>query len=80
MVIGLDLMNELGIDISFKTKKISWNEMLVPMATHHSYKEEVVLNADDLNKGKKLELLKLLKECRTFRRNIRQVEYETCSR
>jgi len=50
MVIGRALMNELGIDISFKTKKISWNEMLVPMATHHSYKEEVVLNADDLNK------------------------------
>ena len=37
MIIGRDLLNELGIDLSFKTKTISWDEMVVPMATHYSY-------------------------------------------
>ena len=31
MIIGGDLMEELGLDISFKNKNITWDDVTIPM-------------------------------------------------
>lgn len=47
MILGRDLLHELGIDIKFSSKTIEWDGVAIPMKNVDATKEDAICQIDD---------------------------------
>ena len=61
MIIGLDLLNQQEIDLSFSTKRIIWDGIVIPMKNRSTISDPLVME-DLYRMVKEVPVLRMSKE------------------